>query len=60
MKGKIILINEYKFIDPDAPDNSISVNITKKIKYINKEQKKYTKKTFLLKNGINHIIEIEE
>ena len=53
-------INEYKFIDPDAPDNSISVNITKKIKYINKEQKKYTKKTFLLKNGINHIIEIEE
>ena len=54
------IINEYKFIDPDAPDNSISVNITKKIKVINEEQKKYTKKTFLLKNGINHIIEIEE
>ena len=52
-------INDYKFIDPDAPDNSILVNITKKIKTINKEKKKYTKKTFLLKNGINHIIEIE-
>ena len=52
-------INDYKFIDPDAPDNSILVNITKTIKTINKEKKKYTKKTFLLKNGINHIIEIE-
>ena len=56
-------INDYKFIDPDAPDNSISVNINKKIKkkikIINEEKKKYTKKTFLLKNGINHIIEIE-
>ena len=52
-------INEYKFIDPDAPDSSILVNITKKIKSINEERKKYTKKTFLLKNGINHIIEIE-
>ena len=53
------VINEYKFIDADAPDNSVSANITKKIKFINEEQKKYTKKTFLLKNGINHIIEIE-
>jgi len=52
-------INDYKFIDQDAPDNSILVNITKTIKTINKEKKKYTKKTFLLKNGINHIIEIE-
>ena len=52
-------INDYKFIDPDAPDSSILVNITKTIKTINKEKKKYTKKTFLLKNGINHIIEIE-
>ena len=60
IQGLFLLINEYKFIDPDAPDNSISVNITKKIKYINEQQKKYTKKTFLLKNGINHIIEIEE
>ena len=54
------VINDYKFIEPDAPDNPISVNITKKIKYINEERKKYTKKTFLLKNGLNHIIEIEE
>ena len=53
------IINDYKFIDPEAPDSSILVNITKKIKTINEEKKKYTKKTFLLKNGINHIIEIE-
>ena len=51
--------NDYKFIDPDAPDSSILVNITKNIKTINEEKKIFTKKTFLLKNGIHHIIEIE-
>ena len=51
--------NDYKFIDPDAHDSSILVNITKNIKTINEEKKIYTKKTFLLKNGIHHIIEIE-
>ena len=55
-----IVINEYKFIEPDAPDNSISLNVTKSTKIINGVEKKYTKKTFLLKNGTNHIIEIEE
>ena len=52
-------INDYKYDEPDAPDNSILVNITKKIKTINEKKIKYTKKTFLLKNGMNHIIEIE-
>ena len=52
-------INDYKFIEADAPDNSISMNITKKIKIINSTPKTFTKKTFLLKSGINHIIEIE-
>ena len=52
-------INDYKYDEPDAPDNSILVNITKKIKTINEKNIKYTKKTFLLKNGMNHIIEIE-
>ena len=53
------VINDYKFIEPDAPDNSVSMKITKTIKNINGQEKKYTKKTFLLKNGINHIVEIE-
>ena len=52
-------INDYKFIEPEAPDNSISMNITKTIKIINSKPKNYTKKTFLLKSGIKHIIEIE-
>ena len=52
-------INDYKYDEPDAPDNSILVNITKKIKTINEKKINYTKKTFLLKNGMNHIIEIE-
>ena len=55
-----IAINEFKFMEPDAPDNSISVSVSKKIKTINNQKKKITKKTFLLQNGINHIIEIAE
>ena len=41
-----ILINEYKFIEPEAPDNSISLNVTKNTNIINGVEKKYTKKTF--------------
>ena len=52
-------INEFKFIEPDAPENSISLRISKNKKIINNIEKRYTKKTFLLKNGVNHIIEIE-
>ena len=56
----IEFINEFKFIEPDAPDSSVSLRISKNIKNINGKEKKYTKKTFLLKNGINHVIEVEE
>ena len=56
----IIPINEFKFDEPDAPDSSISLTITKNKKIINGEEKKFTKKTYLTKRGYNHIIEIEE
>ena len=42
------VINDYKFIEPDAPDNSVSMKITKTIKNINVQEKKYTKKTFFM------------
>ena len=58
--NNIVNINEFKFIEPDAPDSSISLRISKNTKNINGKEKKFTKKTFLLKNGINHVIEIEE
>ena len=53
-------INEFKFMEPDAPESSISLNITKNKKIVDGKEKRYTKKTFLLKNGINHVVEIEE
>ena len=55
-----IIINEFKLIEPDAPESSIGLSITKNNKIIDGKEKKYTKKAFLLKNGINHIVEIEE
>ena len=53
-------INEFKFMEPDAPESSVSLKIMKKKIMVNGKEKKFTKKTFLLKNGINHIVEIEE
>ena len=58
--NNIGIINEFKLIEIDAPESSLSMTITKSKKIINSKEKKFTKKTFLLKNGINHIIEIEE
>ena len=53
-------INEFRLIEPDAPESSISLKITKKKFKVNNKEKNFTKKTFLLKSGINHIVEIEE
>ena len=53
-------INEFKFMETDAPESSVSISITKNIINNNEKNKKITKKTFLLKNGINHIIEVED
>ena len=58
--NKAIIINEYKFIEPDAPESSISMIVRKNKKIINEKEKNYTKRTFLLKSGINYIVETEE
>ena len=41
-----VVINEYKFIEPDAPDNSIYLNISKSNKIINGMKKNIQKKLF--------------
>ena len=58
--NKAIIINEYRFIEPDAPESSVSMTVTKNKKIINNKEKNYTKRTFLLKSGINYIVETEE
>ena len=60
INNNIGTINEFKLIESDAPESSLSMTITKSKKIINGKEKIFTKKIFLLKNGINHIIEIEE
>jgi len=51
--------NPFQEDEPDAPDNTISMKIDKGTKLINGKLKKITKKIFLLDNGAQHIIEIE-
>ena len=52
--------NPFQEEDIDAPDNTIAVNILKQKKIIGGRYKKITKKIFLLDNGAQHIVEIEE
>ena len=52
--------NPFQDEDIDAPDNTIAVNIEKQKKIIGGKLKKITKKIFLLDNGAQHIVEVEE
>ena len=52
--------NPFQEEDYDAPDNTIAVSIVKQKKYIGGRFKKITKKVFLLDNGAQHIVEVEE
>ena len=51
--------NPFQDEDIDAPDNTIAVNIEKQKKIIGGRLKKITKKIFLLDNGAQHIVEVE-
>ena len=53
-------LEELGNLDFDAPDNTIAVNILKQKKIVGGRYKKITKKIFLLDNGAQHIVEIEE
>ena len=52
--------NPFQEEDIDAPDNTIAVNIEKQKKIVGGRLKRITRKIFLLDNGAQHIVEVEE
>ena len=57
---KRYVVNRFQEEDPDAPDETIGVKITKCHKTIGGKDKKITKKIYTLKDKSFHIMEIEE
>ena len=52
--------NAFQIEDPDAPDNTQSVKIVKLKKIIQGEERNITRKIYLLDNGRQHMVEIED
>jgi hypothetical protein len=52
--------NAFQEEDPDAPDDTVSVKFQKCVKTIREKDRKVTKKIYTLKDGTQHIVEIEE
>lgn len=52
--------NAFQEDDPDAPDDTISVQIVKTTKVIKGKPRKITKKIYTLKNKSQHIVEIQD
>lgn len=52
--------NRFQEDDPDAPDNTTSVKIVKLKKMIRGEEKNITRKIYVLDNGKQHMVEIED
>ena len=53
-------VNAFQKDDLDAPDNTVSVKIVKVQKTIKDEQKNLTRKIYLLDDGRQHIVEVED
>ena len=52
--------NAFQIDDPDAPDNTQSVKIVKLKKVIQGQERNITRKIYLLDNGRQHMVEIED
>lgn len=52
--------NAFQAEDPDAPDNTISVKLVKLKKKINGTERNITRKIYVLDDGKQHIVEIED
>lgn len=50
--------NDFQVNDPDAPDDTVSVKITRTTKIINGKPNRITKKTYTLSNNNLHVVEI--
>ena len=57
---KRYVVNRFQEEDPDAPDDTVGVKITKCHKNIGGKEKKITKKIYTLNDKSLHIMEIEE
>jgi hypothetical protein len=57
---KRYVVNSFQEEDPDAPDDTVSVKITKCHKIIGGKDKKITKKIYTLHDKSLHIMEVEE
>jgi len=57
---KIYVVNKFQEDDPDAPDDTINVRITKYKKNYKWKRRIITKKINTLKDQSLHIFEIEE
>jgi uncharacterized protein YkwD len=52
--------NAFQEDDPDAPDETVSVQIVKTTKVIKGKARKVTKKIYTLKNKTQHVVEIQD
>ena len=52
--------NDYQINDPDAPDNTIGLRIVKTPKNLNGKKIMVTKKFYILDDGTEHVVELEE
>lgn len=59
-KPKKKIVNQYQYDDPDAPDDAVGLEIKKEFKFYNNKKVGVIKKFYKLKDGTNHIVEVEE
>ena len=52
--------NAFQNDDPDAPDNTISMKIVKLTKNIKGGDRNITRKIYILSDGKQHMVEIED
>ena len=57
---KRYIVNRFQEDDPDAPDETVAVKVTKCHKTISGKEKRITKKIYTLRDKSLHIMEIEE
>ena len=52
--------NDYQVDDPDAPNNTIGLRVVKAQKFMGDKKVIVTKKFYLLDDGTEHVVELEE
>ena len=54
------VVNDYQVDDPDAPNNTVGLRVVKTQKFMGNKKVIVTKKFYLLDNGTEHVVELEE